>query len=420
MKILIVGNGGREHAIGWSLHQDDRVRELYFAPGNAGTARIGTNLAMSATDLAAITAWAETEQPDLTVVGPEAPLCIGLVDRLEALNLKAFGPNEKAAQLEGSKIFTKNLMALARIPTAESASFTDAAAALEYVAQAELPLVVKADGLASGKGVLICQTQAEAEEAVRTIMTERQFGDAGNQVLIEEFLDGQEASIHAVTDGTDLVFFSPSQDHKRIFDGDQGPNTGGMGAYAPTPAVDAALMTSVTETVFLPLLEAFRQSGIQYKGVLYGGLMLTSKGPKVLEFNCRFGDPETQVLLPLLETPLLDILLATVNGSLSQIDFRVKPQSAMTVVMASPGYPEQPHTGDPITGIDEVAAEDQFVFHAGTSGSPATPVTAGGRVLSVTGIGTTLHAARDQAYAGISKISFPNAQYRNDIGHRAL
>jgi len=420
MKILIVGNGGREHALGWSLKQDDRVSQLYFAPGNAGTARIGTNLKMSATDLDSIATWAETEQPDLTVVGPEAPLCIGLVDRLEALGLKAFGPNRQAAQLEGSKVFTKNLMNLANIPTAESAAFTEEKPALEYVAGAELPLVVKADGLAAGKGVLICQTREEAENAVKTIMTDRQFGDAGNQLLIEEFLDGQEASIHAVTDGTDLVFFSPSQDHKRIFDGDQGPNTGGMGAYAPTPAVDNELMKSVTETVFRPLLEAFRQSGITYKGVLYGGLMLTPKGPKVLEFNARFGDPETQVLLPLLETPLLDILLATVSGTLSSIDFKVKSQSAMTVVMASPGYPDQPKTGDVISGTDQVESEDQFLFHAGTSGSPETPVTSGGRVLSVTGVGITLHDARDKAYTGIEKISFPDAQYRKDIGHRAL
>jgi phosphoribosylamine--glycine ligase len=420
MKILIVGNGGREHALGWSLKQDPRVTELFFAPGNAGTASIGTNLEISATDLDGIAAWAEAQQPELTVVGPEAPLCIGLVDRLESLGLKAFGPNQKAAQLEGSKIFSKHLFALANIPTADSASFSDAGAALEYVATATLPLVVKADGLASGKGVLICQTTAAAQDAVRTIMTDRQFGDAGNQVLIEEFLDGQEASIHAVTDGKDLVFFTPSQDHKRIFDGDQGPNTGGMGAYAPTPAVDAALLESVTQSVFRPLLEAFRQSNIQYKGVLYGGLMLTSKGPKVLEFNCRFGDPETQVILPLLATPLLDILMATVEGNLRSIDFKVKSQSAMTVVMASPGYPEQPETGDPISGLDGVDSENQFVFHAGTSGAPDAPVTAGGRVLAVTGIGDSLQTARDKAYAGIDKISFRDAQYRKDIGHRAL
>ncbi|MEM1159061.1 MAG: phosphoribosylamine--glycine ligase [Verrucomicrobiota bacterium] len=420
MKILIVGNGGREHAIGWSLQKDSRVSELYFAPGNAGTARIGTNLDMAATDLDSIAAWAEAEQPDLTVVGPEAPLCLGLVDRLYELGLKAFGPDKQAAQLEGSKVFTKNLMNLAKIPTAESAAFTDAKPALEYVVTAELPLVVKADGLAAGKGVLICQTREEAAQAIHLIMQDRQFGDAGHQVLIEEFLDGQEASIHAVTDGTDLVFFSPSQDHKRIFDGDQGPNTGGMGAYAPAPAVDAELLESVTESVFKPLLAAFREKGIRYQGVLYGGLMLTAQGPKVLEFNARFGDPETQVLLPLLETPLLDILLATVNGALSSIDFKVKPQSAMTVVMASPGYPDQPRTGDIISGLDKVESEDQFLFHAGTSGSPDAPVTAGGRVLAVTGIGPTLHDARGQAYAGIGKISFPDAQYRKDIGHRAL
>lgn len=420
MKILIVGNGGREHALGWSLKQDSRVTELFFAPGNAGTARIGTNLKISATDLDAISVWAKDQQPDLTVVGPEAPLCMGLVDRLEALGLKAFGPNQEAAQLEGSKIFTKKLMNLAKIPTAASAAFSEAEPALEYITNAALPLVVKADGLAAGKGVLICQTREEAHQAVHSILTDRQFGDAGNQLLIEEFLDGQEASIHAVTDGTNLVFFSPSQDHKRIFDGDKGPNTGGMGAYAPAPAVDSKMLESVKESVFKPLLEAFRQSGITYKGVLYGGLMLTSKGPKVLEFNARFGDPETQVLLPLLETPLLDILLATVDGDLKSIDFKVKPLSAMTVVMASPGYPDQPRTGDLITGIESIDAKNQFVFHAGTSGPADAPVTSGGRVLAVTGLGITLHQAKEQAYAGISKISFPDAQYRKDIGHRAL
>ncbi|MEM6821945.1 MAG: phosphoribosylamine--glycine ligase [Verrucomicrobiota bacterium] len=420
MKILIVGNGGREHAIGWSLKQDPRVTDLVFAPGNAGTTTLGTNVSIAATDTKALANWAKSEKPDLVIIGPEAPLCVGLTDEIEQLGIRVFGPNKKAAQLEGSKVFTKNLLQRAHIPTAQSETFAHAAETLEYLKSAEYPIVVKADGLASGKGVIICQSEAEAQEAVKKIMIDQDFGAAGTQVLIEEFLDGQEASIHAVTDGDELVVFSPSQDHKRIFEGDQGPNTGGMGAYAPTPAVDGPLLEEIIGCVFRPLLEEFKKSNIQYKGVLYGGLMLTSKGPKVLEFNCRFGDPETQVILPLLETPLLDIILATVSSSLRDIDFRVKNQSAMTVVMASPGYPESPKTGSPISGLTDVCADNQIIFHAGTSHSEGVIKTSGGRVLSVTGIGNTLLNAKEVAYQGIAKISFESAQFRRDIGHRAL
>jgi len=422
MKCLIVGNGGREHALGWSLQQDDRVEALFFAPGNAGTAELGTNLDLKATDIEGITAWASENHPDLTVVGPEAPLCAGLVDALEAEGLKAFGPNRKAAQLEGSKVFTKELLERAGIPTAQSHMADNAAAALEVVESFPVPMVIKADGLASGKGVIICQNREEARIAVRGMLEEKRFGDAGNRILIEEFLEGEEASIHAITDGKDLVVLSPSQDHKRIFDGDRGPNTGGMGAYAPTPAVDGPMLESIIQTVFHPLLEAFRQTNIQYRGVLYGGLMLTADGPKVLEFNCRFGDPETQVILPLLDTPLLDILEATVEGNLRSLHFRVKSGAAMTVVMAAPGYPEKPETGGTIEGLKAAASlADTHVFHAGTtSSSPGTVQTCGGRVLAVTGMGSELGEARDRAYQGIGKISFPGAQFRKDIGHRAF
>lgn len=422
MKCLIVGNGGREHALGWSLHQDDRVDALFFAPGNAGTSSLGTNLDLKATDIEAITAWAKDNRPDLTVVGPEAPLCAGLIDALENEGLKAFGPNRKAAQIEGSKAFTKNLLDRAGIPTAQSHVIDNATAALEIIESFPVPMVIKADGLASGKGVIICQNREEARVAVRSILEEKRFGDAGNRILIEEFLVGEEASIHAITDGNDLVVLSPSQDHKRIFDGDRGPNTGGMGAYAPTPAVDGPMLESIIQTVFHPLLEAFRQTHIHYRGVLYGGLMLTADGPKVLEFNCRFGDPETQVILPLLETPLLDILQATVADDLRSLHFRVKSGAAMTVVMAAPGYPEKPETGGTIEGLEAAASlPDTHIFHAGTtSANPGAIQTSGGRVLAVTGMGGKLSEARNRAYQGIENISFPGAQFRKDIGHRAF
>ncbi|MGF1678496.1 MAG: phosphoribosylamine--glycine ligase [Candidatus Methylacidiphilales bacterium] len=420
MKILIVGNGGREHALGWSLHQDPRVNHLWFAPGNAGTARLGHQLDIAAADTEAILRWAVVHQPDLVVVGPEVPLCLGLVDKLSEHGIKAFGPNRAAAQLEGSKVFCKTVLREAGIPTAVSAAFSSLSDALLYIEQASFPLVIKADGLAAGKGVIICHNVQEASDAIHAIMEQRQFGHAGDQVLIEEFLEGREASIHALCDGRDLLFLSPSQDHKRIFDGDLGPNTGGMGAYAPTPAVDAEQLRIFRDLIFQPLIDTLRTMGIEYRGVLYGGLMLTAQGPKVLEFNCRFGDPETQVLLPLLETPLLDLLLAVVEGRLREVDFRLRPGSVMTVVMASHGYPESSRSGDVISGLEAAEAAGALVFHAGTAHQDGHIVTQGGRVLAVSGWGASLAEARDQAYAGVEKISFPGAQSRRDIGYQAL
>jgi phosphoribosylamine--glycine ligase len=422
MNILILGSGGREHALGWALSRDPRVTRLFFAPGNAGTAALGTNLPIAATDLDALERWCREERPALVVAGPEAPLCLGAADRLEAAGFPVFGPRRDGARLEGSKVFMKEILAEAGIPTAASARFTDSTAALAHCrAQTTWPQVIKADGLAAGKGVVIAHNLAEAEAALRAIMDEKIFGDSGNQVLIEEFLDGEEASIHAVTDGRDYVLLPSAQDHKRVGEGDQGPNTGGMGAYAPAPSVTPALLAEVSRRIFQPLLATLQKRGIDYRGVLYGGLMLTSHGPKVLEFNCRFGDPETEVLIPLLETPLLDLLLATVERRLAGFDLKVRAASALTVVLAAAGYPEKPVTGKVIRGLDTPVPDGAVVFHAGTRLLPDGSIaSSGGRVLAVTGTGPTLQAARDLAYQTLSAIDFEGAHYRRDIGHRAL
>ncbi|MDX6766639.1 MAG: phosphoribosylamine--glycine ligase [Candidatus Methylacidiphilales bacterium] len=421
MKILIIGNGGREHTLGWALHRDPRVTSLHFAPGNAGTASLGSNLPLNATDLDGIESWCGREKPALVVVGPEAPLCLGLVDRLKRLGVPAFGPTADGARLEGSKTFTKDILVEAGIPTADSARFTDSAAAKAHcLAHTQWPLVIKADGLAAGKGVIIARDAQEAVAAVATIMDDRAFGDSGNEVLIEEFLDGEEASIHAVTDGRDYVLLPSSQDHKRVGEGDTGPNTGGMGAYAPAPVVTPALLAEVERTVFQPLLKTLRARGIDYRGVLYGGLMLTSRGPKVLEFNARFGDPETEVLIPLLETPLLDLLLATVEGRLGQLDLRLKSGSALTVVLSAPGYPEKPLTGQPITGLDHPLPPEAAVFHAGTMLKDGRIITSGGRVLAITATAPDLASARTLAYQVVNYIHFDGAHFRRDIAHRAL
>ncbi|MEM9445629.1 MAG: phosphoribosylamine--glycine ligase [Verrucomicrobiota bacterium] len=423
MKVLIVGSGGREHALGWKLAQDPRVTQLFFAQGNAGTACIGENIPIKNTDVVNLTAWANVNKPDLTVVGPEAPLCAGLVDELQNLGLKVFGPNKKAAQLEGSKHFTKELLTRADIPTATSHTFTDSNAAREYLQsldKEEFPIVVKADGLASGKGVIISQDLDQALAAIQQIMDDKSFSDAGSKVVIEEFLTGQEASIHAFTDGQTYQLLPTSQDHKRIFDHDQGPNTGGMGAYAPAPLVTPEILNTIKETIFKPLLAQFQKDGIDYKGVLYGGLMIEDSKPKVLEFNCRFGDPETQVLLPLLETPLLDLILAVIDETLDKYKIKIKNDSAVTIVSASQGYPEQPRTGDSITGLETNQSNEEIIFHAGTKKENDQVVTAGGRVLACTALGQDFMSAREKAYKLNKTIQFDGRQYRNDIGQKAI
>lgn len=420
MKVLIIGNGGREHTLGWALKKDSRVKKLFFAPGNAGTLEIGENLPIKASDISALTDWAKENQPDLTVVGPEAPLCAGIVDELNAIGLKVFGPNKQAAQLEGSKTFTKNILTKAGIPTAKSEAFTSSQEARNYIDQIDLPIVVKADGLASGKGVIICEDKQTALNAIEDIMDKKVFGQAGSEVLIEEFLVGEEASIHAITDGTNYQLLVSSQDHKRALNNDKGLNTGGMGAYAPAPLVTPELLATVEEKVFQPLLKQFHQEKIDYQGVLYGGLMITEAGPKVLEFNCRFGDPETQVILPLLETPLLDLILATIERTLDSCPAQFKKASALTVVLASPGYPESPQTGGKITGLDTPSTDTGVVFHAGTNKEGSHTVTSGGRVLACTGIAETLSKAKEKAYEIVDKIHFERKHFRTDIGDKAL
>ncbi|MFZ5807398.1 MAG: phosphoribosylamine--glycine ligase [Verrucomicrobiota bacterium] len=417
MNILVVGNGGREHALGYFLSRDPRVKKLFFASGNAGTASLGKNLSIKPTDLDALANWARKEKPDLTVVGPETPLCLGIVDRFEALGLKIFGPNKSAARLEGSKIFTKELLVEAHIPTARSKKFSISSDAMAYSRTLLFPQVIKADGLAAGKGVIIAQDMQEAQNAIADMLEKKVFGAAGNEIIIEEFLDGQEMSVHAVTDGKTYKIFPSAQDHKRVFDNDQGPNTGGMGAYAPSPLFTAEMRKQIEEKVFIPLLKIFQKKGIDYRGVLYAGLMITPKGPYVLEFNARFGDPETQVIMPLLQTPLLDVMLAVVEQKLDRLDLKIKNTSALTVVLAAPGYPSNPKIGSEIFGLNPTKG---LVFHAGTKQEENRILTAGGRVLCVTGEGMSLQQAYDSAYALIPSIQFEGMHYRKDIGWKAL
>jgi phosphoribosylamine--glycine ligase len=418
MKILLIGSGGREHAMAWRLRQDDPAVELFIAPGNAGTAQLGTNLALGATDLDGLLAWAAKEKPDFTIVGPEAPLCAGVVDRFEAAGLAIFGPNQAAARLEGSKVFTKQLLIKYGLPTAPGACFTDSAAAAAYLAERPAyPQVLKADGLASGKGVIIADTPADAALALGQIMDLRLFGAAGDALVIEEFLPGREMSVHVLTDGISHVILPIAQDHKKLGDGDTGPNTGGMGAYAPAPFVTPELQSEIEQRIVEPTLAAFRAEGIDFRGILFIGLIWTTAGPSILEFNVRGGDPETQVLLPLLDTPLIELLRAVRERRLGKIDLRLNNRHAVTVVMAAAGYPGNPETGAEIKGLAE-EIHGTVVFHAGTKLAEGTVVAAGGRVLSVTGFAPSLAAARELAYRRVAKIHFAGCQYRRDIAAR--
>jgi phosphoribosylamine--glycine ligase len=420
MKVLILGQGGREHALGWALARDARVSKLWFAPGNGGTGSVGENIPIPVTDIAGLVAWAQANKPDLVVVGPEVPLCLGVVDAFQPLGIPVFGPDKSGARLEGSKVFTKELLFKAGIPTAKSERFTDSVAAHRYSQSQPYPQVIKADGLAAGKGVVIAQSPSEASMAIYTIMDRRIFGAAGEAILIEEFLDGEEVSVHGLTDGKTVRLLPSAQDHKRVFEKDQGPNTGGMGAYSPAPLFTDAMRALVEKEVFAPLLAALRDEGIDYKGVLYAGLMVTKDGPKVLEFNCRFGDPETQVLIPLLETPLLDLILAVVNGTLDKQPLVARSGSALCVVLAAPGYPDKPVLGGAIMGLDAKTTADQALFHAGTTLKDGAIVSSGGRVMTVTGFGKDLEGAALASYDLARKISFPGMHYRRDIGHRSL
>jgi len=416
--VLIVGGGGREHAMGWAFARDPRIQKIWFAPGNAGTAKLGINLPFSATDVVGIAGWAEKERPGLVVVGPEAPLCAGLADRLRALGIRVFGPGANGARLEGSKSFCKELLVSEKIPTARAGSFTKEDEAVRFSASLPCPQVVKADGLAAGKGVVIAESHEQARLAIHEMMADRVFGEAGSTVLIEEFLEGEELSVHAITDGKNLVILPGAQDHKRVGEGDTGLNTGGMGAYAPAPKATPELLREVKEKILEPTLAGLAKRKIEYRGVLYAGLMLTQNGPKVLEFNARFGDPETEVLLPLLETPLWDLLGAAADGDLSRLSVKSGSGAAMTVVLAAPGYPVQPVLGQEIRFGKEMP--DSAVFHAGTKSEGGGIKVAGGRVMAVTGWGKDLAGARERAYAAVRGICFDGMHFRRDIGHRAL
>ena len=421
MKILVVGGGGREHALVWKLANDSRKPQVFCAPGNAGTAEMATNLSIEAENLDALISWAGQNRPDLTVIGPEAPLCAGLSDRLTAKGFKVFGPSQAAAQMEGSKVFSKDVMEAGGVPTARAGCFTDAKAAKDYVRSVGLPIVIKAEGLAAGKGVIICATQAEADQAINDTLVKRVFGDAGNRVLVEEFLEGEEASILALIDGKHIVMLASAQDHKRVFDDDQGPNTGGMGAYSPAPVVADSLWPVIREQVFERTLAELRKRGITYQGVLYAGLMIGKSGPKVLEFNCRFGDPETQAILPRIEGDLVPALLACANGTLRDDLIHWRPEPCVCIVMAAGGYPGPYEKGKVIEGLKEAGAmKDVAVFHAGTKLKEGAVVTSGGRVLGVTALGKDVKAAVGLAYQATVKIRFDKAHYRKDIAGRAL
>ncbi|MFB0831941.1 phosphoribosylamine--glycine ligase [Brevibacillus laterosporus] len=426
MKVLVVGSGGREHTLVWKLAQSPKVEKIFCAPGNGGTAALVQNVPIQVTDYAALAQFAKDEEIDVTIVGPEDPLLGGIVDFFTLRNLPIYGPSAKAAKLEGSKAFAKCLMKKYNIPTAEYESFLDYESAIAYVREKGAPIVIKADGLAQGKGVILAFSLEEAEEAIRQIMQDSKFGQAGSRVVIEEFMRGEELTLLSFIDGETVKPMIPSQDHKTVFDGDKGPNTGGMGAYAPVPQVKNSDIQHIIDKIVQPMASAMVKEGIPFRGVLYTGLMLTEDGPKVVEFNARFGDPETQVTLPLLETDLVDIVMATINGTLADLDIKWSKQSAVTVVMASPGYPGDYPKGAVISGLDVSVADSpeedkqEMVFHAGTKQEAGHFVTNGGRVLAVTALGDSLQLAKEKAYQAVANISFTGAHYRRDIADKAF
>ena len=421
MKVLVIGGGGREHALAWKLAQSPRVTEVFVAPGNAGTALEAnvTNVDLSVSDLDGLVAFAENNAIDYTVVGPEAPLVDGVVDRFEAKGLRCFGPRADCAQLEGSKAFTKEFLKRHNIPTAAYGTFTDVEQALAYLDEVGAPIVVKADGLAAGKGVILAETLDEAKSAVKDMLQGNQFGDAGSRVVIEEFLTGEEASFIVMVNGTDVLPLASSQDHKAAYDGDTGPNTGGMGAYSPAPVVDQMCHNRIMSEVIQPTIHGLAADGLRYRGFLYAGIMVTADGtPKVLEYNCRFGDPETQPILFRLKSDLLDLIEAACHGSLGDQIALWDSRAALGVVMAAPGYPGDYPNGAAISLGQDI--EDTKVFHAGTAMSGDQPVTSGGRVLCVTALGSGVTEAQDKAYERLKTVQFEGAEYRTDIGYRAV
>ncbi|CUS34805.1 phosphoribosylglycinamide synthetase phosphoribosylamine-glycine ligase [Candidatus Nitrospira nitrosa] len=422
MKVLVVGSGGREHAMVWKLAQSPRKPIVYCAPGNAGIASLATCVPIKADDLSGLKQFVTHEQIDLTVVGPEVPLALGIVDEFRKAKLRVFGPTKQAARLEASKIFSKDVMAQAKIRTAQARSFEKAADAMAYLERHDVPVVIKADGLAQGKGVIIATTHEQAKQAVRDCMETEVFGLAGKQVLIEQFLDGEELTIMAFTDGKTIVPMPPAQDHKRVGNGDAGLNTGGMGAYCPAPLGTASLRDQVLHEVLQPMIDAMARIGSPFQGVLYAGLMIVKGIPYVLEFNARMGDPETQVVLPLLKTDLLDVIDAVIDHRLEQLPVEWSREAAVCVVMTSGGYPGSYQQGMVIAGLPATAAASSasVVFHAGTALRDKDIITAGGRVLGVLGLGSTLSEAQREAYRVVNTISFEGCHFRTDIAHRAL
>jgi phosphoribosylamine---glycine ligase len=416
VKILVIGSGGREHALTWKLKPSPAVDQIFCAPGNAGTAEIADNVPIPATDLSQLRDFAKQNDVDLTVVGPDDPLAMGIADLFAAAKLRIFGPTKSAARLESSKIFAKELMRAQKVPTADARTFSDSDAALRYCDQMKFPVVIKADGLALGKGVIITSDSQEAKATISAMMNECRFGEAGRRIVIEEFLRGTECSLHALVDGKNYRLLESARDHKRVFDGDQGPNTGGMGAFSPANNWDAQLQSEFEKEIMRPLLDGLAKEGVIYRGLLYPGLMITNAGPHVLEFNCRFGDPETQALLPRLKSDLLAILEATIDGKIDKHAIEWDERASVTVVLASGGYPGKYETGKKISGLDEAAKlEDVQVFHAGTKRVGGETVTAGGRVLAVTALGPTIASARKRAYEAVSRIHFDGCHYRRDI-----
>lgn len=417
MRILIIGSGGREHALVWKLREDKN--EIYCAPGNGGIAQLAQCKKISSEDIKSLLQWATELKVDLVVVGPEGPLILGIADEFQKSKIPIFAPNKKAAHLEGDKGFAKTLMQKYHIPTAPFEIFSDERKAKNYVKAKDTPLVIKASGLAAGKGAMVCQTQEEAFIAIERALVQREFGRAGETIVIEEYLSGEEASIIALTDGKSIKPFVASQDHKPLLNGDRGPNTGGMGAYAPAPLVNKVLENEIHLKIFKPLLNALQKESIEYRGVIYAGIMVTEDGPYVLEFNCRFGDPETQAILPLLRSDFLNALLATIEGNLDNINLEWWNKYALCVVAASKGYPGKYERGKTITGNLQ-NRDDIIIFHSGTEIGNGNLYTAGGRVLSVTGIGTTLAQAKENAYQALREIKFEGMYYRTDIGDKGI
>ena len=419
MRVLVIGGGGREHALIWKISQSPKVTEVFCAPGNAGTAAIANNVPIPADKIDQLLEFAQENEIGLTVVGPEQPLVMGIVDRFQEKGLRIFGPSARAAELEGSKAFSKNIMKKYDLLTAEYETFTSHEKAILYVDKENGPIVVKASGLAAGKGVILCRNAEEGRNAVDTIMKDKSFGSAGDEVVIEEFLEGQEVSVLAFTDGNTVLLMDSAQDHKAALDGDQGPNTGGMGAYSPAPVFTDLIRQKVRDNIMFPLVRAMKAEGRPYQGIIYAGLMLTKLGPKILEFNARFGDPETQPLLVRMESDIIPLFEACIDGTLEQCDLKWKPETSVCVVMAAKGYPGSYEKGKEISGLDEAGAlPDVVVFHAGTKGEGGKVLTNGGRVLGITATGPDTPSAIAKAYEAVSKIKWDGIHYRKDIAAR--